>query len=188
DEGVLLYIGRLEPMKGVDNLVSAMPSVLKENTNIKLLILGKGTLKGKIKDMSSNLGIEDRVILDTRFVDDEAKIHYYAIADCCIFPSLYEPFGIVALEAMGMEKPLVVGAHGTSGLRESVIVPPSKDATGIHVDPNRPEDIAWGINTVLEDKENAKIWGKNGRKRVLENFTWDGVAEETIKVYREVIS
>ncbi|MFQ5801250.1 MAG: glycosyltransferase family 4 protein, partial [Candidatus Hydrothermarchaeales archaeon] len=187
DEAVLLYVGRLEQMKGVDNLVSAMPLVLKENPDTKLLILGKGTLEGKIKHINSDLGIEDKVVMDTRFVDDEAKIHYYAATDCCIFPSLYEPFGIVALEAMAMERPVVVGAHGTSGLRESVVVPPSEGATGIHVDPNRPDDIAWGTNAVLEDRERAKTWGKNGRKRVLEYFTWDKVVEETIKVYREVI-
>lgn len=187
DETVLFYVGRLEPMKGVDNLVSAMPIVLKEHPDTKLIILGRGTLEDKIKSMRQELRIEDKIILDTRFVDDEAKIHYYAIADCCIFPSLYEPFGIVALEAMAMEKPLVVGAHGTSGLRESVIVPPSANATGMHIDPNRPDDIAWGINTVLEDKKKAERWGKNGRKRVLENFTPSKVAEKTLGFYKEIV-
>jgi glycosyltransferase involved in cell wall biosynthesis len=108
------------------------------------------------------------------------------LADVCVFPSISEPFGIVSLEAMSMEKPVVVGASGISGLKEQVI-PDGENKTGIHVDGRNPDDIAWGIKEVLRNEEEARRWGKNGRKRVLENFTLDMVAKNTIKIYEEFL-
>jgi glycosyltransferase involved in cell wall biosynthesis len=99
---------------------------------------------------------------------------------------VYEPFGIVSLEAMAMEKPIVVGASGVSGLKEQV-VNSGPERTGMHVDGNSPEDIAWGIKEVLVDDERARRWGKAARKRVLEYFTWDKAARETLGVYEELV-
>ena len=80
-------------------------------------------------------------------------MYHYALADLCVFPSLYEPFGIVALEAAAMGKPAVVGAAGTSGLAEIVENPADSRPTGVHVNARDPGDIAWGINLALEDLE-----------------------------------
>ncbi len=113
---------------------------------------------------------------------------HYALADLCVFPSHYEPFGIVALEAAAMARPAVVGASGTSGLLEIVENPASKRPTGVHVDGRRPEDIAWGINLALEDRERLKAWGKNARELVLERFTWKKAAEQTLAIYEEVVA
>ncbi|MDH5689782.1 MAG: glycosyltransferase family 4 protein, partial [Candidatus Bathyarchaeota archaeon] len=100
--------------------------------------------------------------------------------------SLYEPFGIVALEAMSMEKPVIVGARGTSGFRE-IVIPNGENQCGYHVNPYDPADIAWGINSLLGDRENMKRLGKNGRNRVLEKFTWDAIATETLHTYHELL-
>lgn len=70
---------------------------------------------------------------------------HYAASDVCIFPSVYEPFGIVSLEAMAMEKPVVVGARGVVGFREQVLSS-GPDQNGVHVNGEDPADIAWGIN------------------------------------------
>ena len=99
-------------------------------------------------------------------------MHHYATADLCVFPSLYEPFGIVALEAAAMARPAVVGASGTSGLREIVENPAATKPTGVHVNARDPVDLAWGINLALEDPVRLKAWGKNARVRVLDLFTW----------------
>src|SRR5208337_2124872 len=101
-------------------------------------------------------------------------------------PSLYEPFGIVVLEAMSMEKPVVVGAAGVSGMREIVICC-GEDQCGYHVDPSNPTDIAWGITSVLENPDKMKWLGKNGRKRVLEEFTWDKIAKRTLGLYEQMV-
>ena len=82
-----------------------------------------------------------------------------------------------------MEKPVVVGAHGVVGFREQVI-PSGPDQNGVHVNGKDSIDIAWGIKEVLKDPERARGWGENGRKRVLEYFTWRKAAEQTVHIYR----
>lgn len=185
DDRVILFIGRLEPVKGVAQLIEAMAAVALKNPNAKLLIVGKGSLEAIAKEAAESKGF---VILVTDFLDPEAKMLHYALADLCVFPSHYEPFGIVALEAGAMARPVVVGASGTSGLREIAQNPASKRPTGVHVDGRRPEDIAWGINLALEDQERLKAWGKNARELVLERFTWEKAAEQTLAIYEEVVA
>jgi intein/homing endonuclease len=84
------------------------------------------------------------------------------------------------------EKPVVVGARGISGLREQVI-PNGENRCGVHINGEDPNDIAWGIKVVLENFEEAKKWGENGRKRVIENFTIEKTAKETLKIYESLI-
>lgn len=184
DDEVILFVGRLEPVKGVIQMLEAMPSVLANHPNAKLLIIGKGTLEDRVRWQIEQLG--GAATLVTNFLDLQSKVQHYGLADVCVFPSIYEPFGIVAVEAAAMEVPAVVGASGISGLREIVENPLSFSPTGVHVNPQSPDDIAWGINTVLEDPDRRIAWGKNARQRCLSIFTWPRAAEETLKVYREV--
>jgi glycosyltransferase involved in cell wall biosynthesis len=185
EDQVILFVGRLEPVKGVAQLLQAMPIVVEKHPNARLLIVGKGSLEALAKEAAEHSGV---VTLVTDFLDPEEKMYHYALADLCVFPSHYEPFGIVALEAAAMARPAVVGASGTSGLREIVENPASERPTGVHVDGRRPEDIAWGIDLALQDPERLKAWGKNARRRVLERFTWDKAAEQTLAIYEEVVA
>ena len=182
---LILFIGRLVRVKGVDKLVEAMPYVLKDFPKARLLIVGKGDLRDHLLHLAKKLNVMDRVSLVDRFLSDEEKVAYYAACDVAVFPSLYEPFGIVALEAMSMERPVVVGARGCSGLRE-IVVPSGANQCGVHVNPYDPKDIAWGILAVLSSPDRGRWMGLNGRRRVLENFTWDHTALKTLEVYREV--
>jgi glycosyltransferase involved in cell wall biosynthesis len=186
DENLILFIGRLTWVKGVRNLIQAMPYVLSKHPNTKLVILGRGEEQKDIVDLASRLNIADKVYYRFEFVPETERILYYAASDLCVFPSIYEPFGIVSLEAMAMEKPVVVGAKGIVGFREQV-ASSGPEQNGVHVDGNNPLDIAWGINEVLADKERAKAWGKNGRKRVINYFTWNKAAEQTIKCYESIL-
>ncbi|PIU58708.1 glycosyltransferase family 1 protein [Candidatus Bathyarchaeota archaeon CG07_land_8_20_14_0_80_47_9] len=187
DWNLLLFVGRLTWVKSIRNLVQALPVVLKEYPKTKLVILGKGEEQQDISEMASRLAVKENVICRFEFVPEDERILHYASADVCIFPSVYEPFGIVSLEAMAMEKPIVVGAHGVVGFREQVVAS-GPNQTGIHVNGEDPADIAWGIEEMLRDPKRAKTWGKNGRKRVLELFTWRKVAEQTINVYKSLAS
>jgi glycogen(starch) synthase len=182
EEKMILFLGRLTWVKGVRSLVQAMPMVLEEYPNTKLVILGKGEQQNDILETASRLGISDKVACRFDFVSEDERILHYAASDACIFPSIYEPFGIVSLEAMAMEKPLIVGAQGVVGFREQVI-PSGSDQNGVHVNGGNPADIAWGIKEVLFDPERAKKWGQNGRKRVQQYFTWRKVAEQTLRIY-----
>jgi glycogen(starch) synthase len=186
DWNMLLFLGRLTWVKSVKNLVQALPMVLKDYPKTKLVILGKGEQQNDIVEMANRLGVKDNIVYRFDFVPENERILHYAAADLCIFPSVYEPFGIVSLEAMSMAKPVVVGARGVVGFREQVISSGS-DQNGIHVNGEDPSDIAWAIKETLSDPKRARLWGENGRKRVIEYFTWRKAAEQTLETYETVI-
>ena len=185
-ETLLLFIGRLVTVKGADKLIRAMPQILKDFPNTKLLILGIGDMENELRSTADGLGIHDKVIFRIEFVSEEERIRHYAAADIVVIPSLYEPFGIVCTEAMSMAKPTIVGARGTNGMREQVI-PSGEKQCGIHVNPFEPKDIAWGIIQVLQLPDKGLQLGKNGRQRVLEEFSWDAVTRRTLDIYKEFL-
>jgi glycogen(starch) synthase len=187
EETMLFFVGRLNWVKGIINLVQAMPLILDEYPKTKLVILGKGEEQKNITETANRLGIADKIICRFEFIPEEERILHYAASDVCIFPSIYEPFGIVSLEAMSMAKPVVVGAQGVVGFREQVI-PAGPEQTGIHVNAKDSADIAWGVKEALKDPAKAKKWGENGRKRVLHYFTWEKAAGQTIGIYESLLS
>jgi glycosyltransferase involved in cell wall biosynthesis len=187
EDKMILFIGRLTWVKGVSNLIQAMPMVLEECPNARLVILGKGEQQNDIIELATRLGIKDKIACRFEFVPEKERILHYAASDICIFPSTYEPFGIVSLEAMSMAKPIIVGAQGVVGFREQV-VPDGPDQNGLHVNGGSPTDIAWGIKETLSDPNRAENWGENGRKRVFQYFTWREAAEQTLEIYKKLCS
>jgi glycogen synthase len=185
-ETLLFFIGRLVTVKGADKLVRAMPLILKDFPNTKLLILGIGDMENELRSIADGLGIHDRVIFRTEFVSEEERIRHYAAADVVVLPSLYEPFGIVCTEAMSMAKPTVVGARGTNGMREQII-PSGEKQCGVHVNPFEPKDVAWGLIQILQLQDKGVLWGKNARQRVIDEFSWDAVTRRTLDIYKEFI-
>jgi len=184
---MILFVGRLAWVKGADTLVRAMPLILREVPDARLVILGKGDQQTLLTQLVHSLGLQENVILHFKYVSEEERILYYAACDLAVFPSKYEPFGIVCTEAMAMGKPVIVGARGTSGMREQVI-PEGDNACGFHVNPYDPADIAKFTLILLRDPDLRKKMGKNARKRVLDRFTWKAVADNTVNIYEEVVS
>jgi len=183
---MVYFVGRLAWVKGGDKLIMAMPHVLKDIPNAKLVIIGLGEMQGYLERLVHDLKLQDVVKFRFEFVPEEERIAHYAACDVAVFPSLYEPFGIVALEAMSMEKPVVVGANGVSGMRETVI-PDGPNQCGFHVNPREPTDIAWGIVNAVRNPERKAWYGQNGRKRVLQDFSWDVIAKRTTELYTEAL-
>lgn len=181
-EIMLFFIGRLVTVKGADKLVQAMPSVISEFPNTKLIILGIGEMEKDIQHQIKELKLENHVILRNEFVDEDERILHYAASDIVVLPSLYEPFGIVCTEAMSMKKPVVVGARGTNGMREQII-PNGPKQSGTHINPFDPQDIAWGIKEILKQDDKGETFGINGRKRVEQEFSWEVVADRIQKIY-----
>jgi glycosyltransferase involved in cell wall biosynthesis len=185
DEYMLLFLGRLVGVKGIDKLIMAMPHILSKIPSAKLVIVGVGDLQEYLTNLTAITKMGDYVKFCFDFIPEEERIAHYAACDIAVFPSYYEPFGIVALEAMSMEKPVVVGAAGVSGMREIVICC-GPEQCGYHIDPNNPSDIAWGVTSALASPEWAKTLGQNGRKRVLAEFTWSKIAKHTIELYETI--
>jgi glycogen(starch) synthase len=98
-----------------------------------------------------------------------------------VVPSLFEPFGIVALEAMAAQSPVV--ASDTGGLSEII----EHDVTGVKVYPNNPDSLAWGITKVLLDENYAKNLRENAYKRVQEKYDWEKIAQQTKRIYEGVL-
>jgi len=183
---MIFFIGRLTWVKGADSLVLAMASIIKEIPDAKLVILGSGDMQQMLSQMVHDLHLEESVLLHFKMVPEEERLLYYAASDVCVFPSKYEPFGIVCTEAMSMGKPVVVGARGTSGFREQVI-PYGDGICGYHINPYDPLDIAKFVVDILKRPDLAATMGVNGRNRVLEQFTWESVSDKTIAVYQELV-
>jgi glycosyltransferase involved in cell wall biosynthesis len=187
DEEMLLFVGELAPEGGeIINLVKAMPAVISKYPEVKLVILGKGELEQFISNLINDLNVGDHVKTRFEFVTEEEKILHYGACDTVICPSRYEPCSIRSLEAMAMEKPVIVCSKGICYSCDHVITS-GEDQTGILVDGNNSADITWGVNSLLENIERAREMGKRGRRRVKEFFTWDKIAEHTIRIYEDVI-
>ena len=186
DDLMILFLGRLVGVKGVDKLIMSMPHILSRYPKAKLVVVGVGDLQEYMTNLTRTMRLDDYVRFNFNFIPEEERILHYAACDIAVFPSHYEPFGIVALEAMAMEKPVVVGASGVSGMRE-IVISCSEEQCGYHVDPNNPSDIAWGVMNALESPEKRRWLGKNGRKRVLQEFTWSRIAEKTLELYEQAL-
>ncbi len=187
DHPMIFFIGRLTWVKGPDDLVRAMEHVIREIPNARLVILGVGEMGQHINTLIQDLSLSGNVIMHNRYVTEQERLLYYAACDCAVFPSKYEPFGIVCTEAMSMAKPVIVGATGTNGFREQVI-PFGPDQCGYHVNPWDPADIATYIIETLKDPARMKAFGLAGRKRVLEEFSWDIAAKRTADLYVKTVS
>jgi len=183
---MVLFLGRLVWVKGVDKLIASMTHVLQKIPDAKLVIVGLGDMREYLERMVENLKLQDVVKFRFEFIPEEERIAHYAACEVAVFPSVYEPFGIVALEAMSMAKPVVVGASGVSGMRE-VVVPSGQEQCGFHVNPNDPTDIAWAIVNAVQDPQRKLQLGQNGRKKVLQEFSWDVIAKKTIQLYNELL-
>jgi len=186
EEKMMLFVSGLATVKGVINLVEAMYKVTSKHPEAKLVILGKGELERTVSYLIEELNIGEKVKTRFEFVSEEERILHYGASDMVVCPSLYEPCNIISLEAMAMGKPVIVGSKGICSSCDQII-PSGHEQTGIHVDGVSKADIAWGINTLLEDMEGAREMGKRGRKRVEKYFSWDKIAEFIIGIYEEVI-
>jgi len=158
-----------------------MPFILSEFPFTKLVVLGKGEDYDDLIQLTQRLGIERQVKFRSEFVSEEERILHYAMADVCVVSSLYEPFGIVALEAMAAGTPVV--ATGVGGLLEIV----EHDRTGVVVYPNNPDSLAWGITRVLTDGGYADLLRLNALRKVSEVYDWKNIAKSTLGLYERVL-
>jgi len=177
-EKIIFFVGRMVREKGAHILVEALPRIRAQYPYAKLVIAGGGH-RQHLVDLAQHLGISQNVYF-TGFVSDEDLLRLYRVIDVACFPSLYEPFGIVALEAMAAGVPVVVSDAG--GLREVV----EHDVSGTITWAGNPESLAWGVVRVLANPDHARWMAENAKRRVHELFTWPRIAHQTRGVYERV--
>jgi glycogen(starch) synthase len=177
---IVFTVGRLVHEKGFHLLIEAIPYILSEFPSTQFVIAGRGVEAEHLIHQAKRLGIDDHVQFPG-FISDEERDCLYHVAACAVFPSLYEPFGVVALEAMTAGCPVVV--TDTGGLRE--VVRHSK--TGLTVYPDDVQSLAWGVLHLLRNPEMAVARAKEAQQVVNREFNWDVIADRTISVYHRVL-
>jgi len=180
---VILTVGNLVERKGHDVVLKSLPKVLKEVPNTVYLIVGDGEQKQNLKELVDELGLGEQVIFTGRVPEKELP-QYYNACDVFIMPSReigsdIEGFGIVFLEAGACSKPVIGGRSG--GIIDAV----EDGVSGILVDPTNVDEISQTLITLLTDDELARRLGRQGRKRVEEDFDQLAMAKKLSQIFRD---
>lgn len=176
----ILFLGRLAPKKRVSDLIHAFAEVEAEFPETDLIIVGTGPRKEELDELAADLNVSDRVLFEGR-VPDEAVTRHYATAGVFVLPSVWEGHPLTLLEAWASGAPVI--ATSVEGIKEFV----DHQETGYLIPPESPVELAEGLRFALDNPEEANEWGKNARKLVEEEYSWDGMAERTHELYSDII-
>lgn len=180
EEKIVMYVGRFVREKGIQVLLNSASAILARQPNTKFVIVGGGN-RSQFEKFVRWYGLSDKILF-TGFMSGRNLLQTYRVADVAVFPSLYEPFGIVALEAMAAGAAVVASDAG--GLKEVV----KHDETGTSHFAGDPASLAWAVHKVLEDPERAERLKTAARARLYTDFDWANIAAKTIDVYDRVWS
>jgi glycogen(starch) synthase len=178
DERLVLLVGRLVYEKGFQLALDAMPQVIRRSGRVRFLVAGSGTHEAELKKQARRLGLTKHGTF-MGWIGDDVLHSLYRIADLCVVPSIYEPFGLVALEAMASDCPCIVA--DTGGLREVV---PNADV-GLRFRSRNPRALAMMMQRVLDDDALRERLVAEASVHVL-SFDWNDVARRTAQVYAEL--
>ena len=180
NEKIILYMGRLVYEKGIQHLISAMPKILNGYHDSKLIIAGKGGMMDELKVQANSMRLGNKVYF-TGYLNSKQVQKMYKCADIAVFPSTYEPFGIVALEAMLAGVPTVVSDIG--GLNEIV----EHGVTGMKSYCGNSNSIADSVLSLLYNPQLCDNVSKNAKIKVKEQFNWAKIAQDTHFTYQRAI-
>ena len=178
DEKLVLLLGRLVYEKGFQLALEAMPSLIERLPTTRFLVAGSGTHEAELRRQASQLGLMEHGTF-LGWIGDDVLHSLYRIADVCVVPSIYEPFGLVALEAMASGCPCIVA--DTGGLREVV---PHEEA-GLRFRARDPVALGEMVERLLSDSGLRQRLVAEASEHVL-RFDWADVAESTAAVYSEL--
>jgi D-inositol-3-phosphate glycosyltransferase len=186
---VVFYIGRFDPRKGIETLVRAIAkSAFRDDESLRLMIGGgsrpghsDGIERDRIETIVQEEGLEAIASFPGRISDEDLPV-YYAAADVCVVPSHYEPFGLVAIEAMASGTPVV--ASDVGGLQYTVV----SEETGLLAPAKDCEAFARAIDRILSNPSWRDRLGFNARQRVESKFSWEGVATQLSSLYDRILT
>lgn len=181
EEKIVFFIGRLVQEKGVQVLLDAVPRVLSAVPKTKFVVAGKGPALEHLRGQARQMGIDHHLYF-TGYIDDVTRNALYQSASVAVFPSLYEPFGIVALEAMAAHVPVIVS--DTGGLSEIV----EHGVDGLKCYPGNAVSLADQLITVLENEAFARQLADRALQKVESEFSWQEIAQQTRNIYQNVLS
>jgi len=178
-EAVLVNVGRLIPQKGQKYLIMAMPKVLDEQPSCKLLLVGEGPMENELRSLARDVRVEKAIrFLGTRH-DVPAILQ---LSDLFVFPSLSEGLGVALLEAMAMTRPCI--ASNITAIPEVV----EDGRSGILVEPQRPDQLANAILSLINDPERRQAMGARGRQIVEEKFSINVNIQFLENLYERVVA
>ena len=180
DERLVLLVGRLVYEKGFQLALEALPGLIRRLGNVRFLVAGSGTHEAQLKAQARKLGLDDHGTF-LGWIGDDVLHSLYRIADLTVVPSIYEPFGLVALEAMASGCPCIVA--DTGGLREVV---PNHDV-GLRFRAESPRSLAHWVARVLTDDDLRDRLVTEASEHVL-RFDWADIAQQTAALYAVVAS
>lgn len=180
-EKIIFFVGRLVREKGVHVLLEAAPQVLAGEGNVKFVIAGTGPMEAQLKHQAHILGLGNKVEF-WGYIDDDTRNSLYQQAYLAVFPSLYEPFGIVALEAMAAGVPVVVSDTGGMG---QII---SHGVNGLKAYPGDSRSLATNILQALKNEVLRQELKNNGKRSIEDLYSWARIAANTAKVYQLVLA
>ena len=178
DQKLILFVGRMVHEKGARYLVEAMPHLLGNMPNAKAVLVGRGPYLEEVQRRSQKLRVDQHVHF-TGYLPEEELQDLIRVADIGAFPSLYEPFGIVALEAMAAGMPVVVSDVG--GLAEIV----ADEYSGLKVPSKSGAHLAWAILRLLTHQDLAQKLAHNAQQAVQQRFAWEIITEQTVQWWQQ---
>jgi glycosyltransferase involved in cell wall biosynthesis len=176
-ERLITAVGRLTSQKGFDDLIKAYPMVRRAIPSSRLLIVGDGYMRGELESLAEQENVRGSVTF-AGFVSESDLVGALRASDAVVVPSRFEPFGIIALEAMAAGVPIVVSRVG--GLAEIV----EDRVDGMEVEPNNPPSIAEAITEVLSDGMLASRLARRGKEKA-KAYSWNNAAMKTLQIYQE---
>lgn len=179
-EKYVFFIGRLVREKGVQVLIDAAPKVLSRFPEARFVVAGTGPYEEQLRVRAVENGVANRFFF-AGYVNDDVRNRWYAQSSAAVFPSLYEPFGIVALEGMAAKAPVVVSDSG--GLSEIV----HHGIDGLKCYTGSANSLADNIMAILGDPVLAETLRAKGYEKAKNQYNWMAVAGKTLAVYEEVI-
>jgi len=178
---IILSVSNLIKTKGIDLNIKAIAQLIKKYPNLIYLVIGGGAERKSLENLAYTSGVQDYV----KFLGQlphRVVMRYMSICDIFSLPSWNEAFGVVYVEAMAHSKP-VIGCEG-EGI-DGIIV---NERNGMLVKSRDIDSIVEAVDYLLSHPKEANAIGERARKLVLENYTWDKVAEKTIAIYKEILS
>jgi len=180
EDKLVLLVGRLVYEKGFQLALDALPGLIRRLGNVRYLVAGSGTHEAELKRQAERLGIAEHGTF-LGWIGDDVLHSLYRIADLTVVPSIYEPFGLVALEAMASGCPCIVA--DTGGLREVV---PNRDV-GLRFKTQSARSLSHWVARVLTDEQLREQLVAEASEHVL-RFDWADIAVQTAEVYRRIAS